>query len=57
MTITEANQIWKDCYMPEGESKWNDYTWEQREQAISVRDCHAAASRGSYGVWDISDRY
>lgn len=37
MTITEANQIWNDCYNSDDYSLWAKYTPEQRERAISLR--------------------
>jgi len=49
MTLDQANQIWEDCYVLD---KWNDYTSDQRLEAIRVRN----EGVGGYGIWCISDR-
>ena len=54
MTLTEANQIWSDCYQSTDLTLWNRYSSAQRLQAIEVRDAHT--NGGQWGVWNISDR-
>ena len=55
MTITEANQIWSDCYQSTDLSLWDRYTSDQRLEAIQTRDRHANGD-GQWGIWNISDR-
>lgn len=54
MTLTQANQIWTDCYASANYELWDKYTDSQREEAILVRN---QAIGGNYGTWDISDRH
>lgn len=37
MTLTEANQIWFDCYQSTDLTLWDKYTSDQRLVAIQVR--------------------
>jgi hypothetical protein len=48
MTLTEANQIWHDCYASDDLTLWSQYTVEQREQAISVRSAPARSAPALY---------
>lgn len=55
MTLEEANRIWNDCYGNTNDlSLWNNYTTEQRLQAIEVRS--NGSDGGTWGIWNISDR-
>lgn len=52
MTLTEANQIWNDCYI-QNPPLWDQYTDEQRLQAIRVRNNEELIE---YTYFNISDR-
>ena len=57
MTITEANQIWFDCYQSTDLSLWNKYTTQQRLDAIDTRQLEHERQHGGWGTWEISDRH
>jgi hypothetical protein len=58
MTITEANQIWNDCYGTSGVSpSWGKYTSAQRLLAIEIRQQEHDRQRGCWGTWSVSDRH